>query len=169
MAALFNKQYTIGDLMNIDGTRQTKASNCSVELIKTFHELKNASIVAKFRSFIGGRSIVPAYYVIFKFNVISDTGKKHTVFIRTDPDFNLRNWASNKVQVYCDCEDFKYRSAYTLNQHKSLFLNDKTKVSLGASMIDAPKRKSLTSLLCKHSFAALNWLVNNYANVMKMI
>ena len=99
----------------------------------------------------------------------SGSGSKRTVIVRVNPDFNLQDWESNKVKIYCDCPDFKYRSAYILNQHNSLFLNDRTKLELGSAISDAPKGKAGTTLLCKHAFAALNWLVSNYVNVMKTI
>jgi hypothetical protein len=158
---------TLGELMNIDATRQGKAGSCSVELVKIFHELKPESIPDKIKSSFGGRSIVQIYYVVFKFSVTSDTGKKHTVYIKTTPDFDLVNWENNRAFVYCDCEDFKYRSAYTLNSNNALFENDKTKLSLGPALTTPPKRTP--SLLCKHAYAALNWFVSNYSNLMKTI
>lgn len=165
--AELGKSYTLGDLMNIDSGRQTKAAGCAVELIRIYHELRSESIPDKFKSFFGGKNMLNTYYIVFKFLVTSDTGKKHIVFIKTNPDFDLTNWENNKAQVYCDCEDFKYRSAYTLENNNSLFLNDKTKISLGPAISTPPKRT--TSLLCKHAFAAVKWLVSNYSNIMKTI
>ena len=86
-----------------------------------------------------------------------------------NPDFDLNKWEFNQVQIYCDCPDFKYRSAYLLNQRGSLFLTDRIKINLGASLTDTPKKGSKTSLLCKHAFASLQWLVMNYSNLMKTI
>lgn len=163
------RQYTIGDIMNISADRQGKAGQCQVNFIRTFHELKPENILDKFKALFLGRGVVRGYYVIFKFSVMSDTGHAHTVFIRVDPDFNLQDWSNNKVQIYCDCSDFKYRSAFVLNQRNSLFLTDKIKIALGAAMTDAPKGKTSPSLLCKHGFAALSWLVQNYASVMRTI
>ena len=159
--------YTLGDLMNIDATRQSKANMCTVELVKIYHELEPESILDKFKSYFGGRNMLNTYHVVFKFLVTSDTGKQHTVFIKTNPDFDLMNWDDNKAQVYCDCEDFKYRSAYTLENSESLLLNDRTKLSLGPAVTTPPKRSP--SLLCKHAFAAVKWLIGNYSNIMKTI
>lgn len=167
--SIFGKQYTIGELMNIDEGRQEKASKCSVKLVKTYHELKKESIIDKFRSFFTGDTVINVYYVIFKFEVISETGSTYNVFIRINPDFDLVNWVNNEVKIYCSCADFKYRSAYLLNKNKSLFLNDKIKISLGSALTEAPKGKTKTTLLCKHSYAALLWLVTNYSNIMKTI
>ena len=169
LSSILGVQYTIGELMNIDSGRQERAGYCSVSLVKTYHEVKRESLLDKFRSVFLGRSSVPTYYVIFKLKVTSGSGKSYDVIIRTNPDFNLNNWANNKVQIYCSCPDFKYRSAYLLGRRKSLFLTDKIKTYLGESLTDAPKSKTKTSLLCKHSYAALQWLVNNYVVLMKTI
>lgn len=166
---LFTKKYTIGDLLNVDAIRNEKASLCNVKLVKVFHEVKKEDLLTRLREFFGNKSSVNAYYVIFKLKVTSDTGHAHTVFIRTNPDFNLNDWGSNKVQIYCDCPDFKFRSAYRLNQHGSLFLNNTTTIALGAALTDTPKAKTVTSLLCKHCVAALNWIVSNYSSLMRSI
>lgn len=167
--SIFGKQYTIGELMNIDEGRQNKASQCFVRLVKTYHELKKEGIIDRFKSFFTGETLINVYYVIFKLEVTSETGNKYNVFIRVNPDFNLNNWVNNEVKIYCNCADFKYRSSYLLNKRNSLFLNDKIKISLGQALTDAPKGKSKTTLLCKHSYAALMWLITNYSNIMKTI
>lgn len=157
-------QYTIGELMNIDAKRQLKAKRCRVKLIKTYHHLKRESILDRFRALFRSRTI-NKLYLIFKFEVRSDTGNKHTIYIQTNPDFSLQNWAGNKVKIYCDCADFKYRSAYILAQRNSLFLTGALQSKLGGAENEAPKRIAPT-LLCKHAFASLNWLMNNYQKVM---
>lgn len=169
LGSLVGSQYTIGELMNIDSGRQERASQCFVNLVGTYHELKKESLVDKFRGLFLGKTILPTYYVIFKLNVTSGSGKNYTVIIKTNPDFDLQDWTNNKVQIYCNCPDFKFRSAYLLNKRNSLFTNDKIKTYLGESLSDAPKSKTKTSLLCKHSYAALQWLVNNYVSIMKTI
>lgn len=169
LSALFGDQYTIGELMNIDSGRQQKAAGCIPEFIKTYHELKPETLFDKFRSlFAPGRATVNSYYLIFKFIVTSETGSKQEVLIRTNPDFDLTKWQSNKVKIYCSCPDFKYRSAYILDKRGSLFKNDRINVSLGAATSISPK-KLQTTLLCKHAFSALQWLVQNYQSVMRTI
>ena len=158
---------TLGELMNIDAGRQTKAASCSVELVKIYHEVNSESIPDTIKANFGGHNTINIYNIIFKFIVTSDTGKKHVVIIKTNPDFDLGHWENNIAEIYCDCEDFKYRSAYTLGGSKSLFENDKTKLSLGPALTTPPKRT--TSLLCKHAYAALKWFVSNYANLMKTV
>ena len=161
-------KYSLGDLMNIDKDRQQKAAQCSVVLSEIYHELKPRTLGDRFKSLFGGKNIINSYYVIFKFIVTSDTGSAHTVYIRTSPDFNLNNWDNNKCEVFCDCKDFMYRAAYILGQGNSLFLNDKTKILLGPAITTAPKKMG-TTLLCKHSYAAVQYLINNYYNIMKTI
>lgn len=167
--SLFGKQYTIGDLMKIDSGRQERAAGCKVKLVGTFHELKRENILSKFKSFFSGESTINVYYVIFKFEVTSESGSVYYVFIKINPDFDLTKWQDNQVQVYCGCADFKYRSSYILGKNGSLFLNNKIKSELGQALTEAPKGKTKTTLLCKHSYAALEWLVGNYSNIMKTI
>ena len=166
---LFGRQYTIGELMNIDKARQGRASNCTPILVKIFHTLKQEGVLDKFKSFVTGKTTIKTYYITFKFEVKSDTGNMHYVYIQIDPDFSLKNWSGNRVKIYCDCADFKYRSAYILDKRSSLFVTSKIKMALGSAMTEVPTGKKGTTLLCKHSFAALTWLMNNYSNIMKTI
>ena len=39
--AILSKQYTLGDVMNIDSGRQERASGCVVKLSNVYHELKD--------------------------------------------------------------------------------------------------------------------------------
>lgn len=158
---------TIGELMTIDPGRISKASTCDVQLIKTFHELKPKSLLERFKAWFSGKAVVNSYHVIFKFQVTSTSGKPYSVLIRTNPDFDLINWEDNECKIYCDCPDFKFRSAYVLYQKGALFVNSRIRVELGQAITDKPKRAP--SLMCKHSYAALTWLVKNYASIMKTI
>ena len=162
---------TIGELMNVDPGRQFRAQMCSVSLQKVYHEIRKETLLEKIKSFFLGNSSIRAYYVIIKTSVVSDSGSKHTVLIRISPDFNTNysRLMNNTVQLYCDCSDFKYRSAYILNSRKGLFLNDRIKINLGAALTDKPKTKTQTTYLCKHAYAALQWLVSNYSNLIKTV
>lgn len=160
---------TIGELMNVDPGRQFRAQMCSVSLEKVYHEVRNETLLEKIKSFFLGNSNIRAYYIIIKLSVLSDSGSKHKVLIRISPDFNTSRLMSNSVQIYCDCSDFKYRSAYVLNSKKGLFLNDKITINLGSALTEKPKAKTQTTYLCKHAYAALQWLVSNYSNLIKTI
>ena len=138
LGSLFNRQYTIGELFNIDQGRQEKSLSCSVSLEDTFHELKKETLLDKFKKFFfGSRELINVYYVIFKFKVMSGSGSSYTVFIRTSPDFNLSSMMSNRVEIYCGCADFKYRSAYLLNQRKSLFRSTKSDTQFLEAIVNA--------------------------------
>lgn len=162
------KRYTIGELMSIDQGRQQKAEYCNVELIDSYFSLREETIAQKIKAQLISNNRIKVFYITFKLRVTSDTGHAHTVLLQIDPDFSLKNWSSNKVRVFCDCNDFKFRSAYILNRRNSLFSNDNVKLALGQALTDAPKSSNgtRTTLLCKHAFAALTWLVNNYYNLM---
>ena len=60
-------------------------------------------------------------------------------------------------------------NTYILNQNNSLFATNRTKISLGSAITERPKTKTATSLLCKHAYAVIKWLLINYKNVMKFI
>jgi hypothetical protein len=168
--ALFGKRpFTIGELMNIDYGRQERSQTCTVELEGTYHQLQPETLADKLRSFFTGKTHLLGYFLILKLKVTSLGKEPKTVYIKLNPDFNLNRWESNRVKIYCNCPDFKYRSAYILNERKSLFLNDKTKTELGPSLTDSPKKGAKTSFLCKHAYAALSWLVNNYPSIMRSV
>jgi len=161
------RQITIGELMTIDSGRIEKASGCVVSLERTYHELKKATILDRFKAFFRSTGLVNAYYVIFKLSVVSASGHKYTVIVKVNPDFDLVHWQSNPCKIYCNCPDFKFRCAYTLGQRGGLFVNERIRIELGQAMTDKPKRQP--SYLCKHSYAALEWLIDNYSNIMKTI
>lgn len=167
---LLTKSYTISELMAIDSGRQERASGCSVNLSEIYHEIQRESILEKFKKlFFRDRATMNVHYVIFKFNVSSDTGHNHTVLIKTQPDFLGTEGLNSRVQIFCTCKDFMFRSAWLLNQHKSLFRSDSTEAKLGRAITEKPKSQTSKSLLCKHAFAALSYLQNNYLYIMKTL
>lgn len=169
LASLFAKRWTLSDLMNIDLTRQQKSSSCSVSLVKTYTEITTESIIDKFkRFFTRNKSVMNIMYVIFKFEVLSDTGHSYEVYIRTqyDPGSNL--FMKNIAQVYCNCPDFKFKSAWKLGQHSSLFRSNRTDINLGPSITNAPKKQSSVTL-CKHLYATIMYFINNYNTLMSYV
>ncbi len=169
MPLFVKKPYTIGELMSIDSGRQERAQYCTVEHLKTYHQLQPETLGDKIRQFFLGETHVNAYFLILHLRVTSPGKEPKNVYIKLNPDFNLTKWYDNMVKIYCDCPDFKYRSAYILNERKSLFLNDKVRNELGSALTETPKRGAKTSLLCKHAFAALQWVVENYTSIMRVI
>jgi len=160
---------TIGTLMKIDPGREFKAQMCSVTLSKVYHEVRNETLLEKIKAFFLGKSNIKSYYVILKLLVLSDSGKKHSVILRISPEFNINRILSNSIKVYCDCSDFKYRAAYILNEKNGLFLNNRIKINLGSALTEKPKTKTQTTYVCKHVYAAVQWLVSNYSNLIKVI
>lgn len=169
LSNLFNKRWTLSDLMNIDVSRQQKSSGCSVYLQDTYVEIVNEGILDKFKKFFTrNKSIMNVMYVIFKFYVVSETGHSYEILIRTQYDPHSSLFMKNLVQVYCGCADFKFKSAWELNQHSSLFRSDRTDLELGQSITNAPKKKYGITL-CKHSYAAIMYLINNYNYLMRNV
>ena len=168
LANLFTKRWTLSDLMNIDSSRQQKSSGCSTILQETYIEIKSESIIDKFkRFFTRNKSVMNVMFVIFKFNVTSETGHSYNVYrTQYDPWSNL--FMKNVAQVYCSCADFKFKSAWELNQHASLFRSDRIETELGLAITNSPKKKSSTTL-CKHSYAAVMYLINNYYTLMRNV
>lgn len=167
---VFNRDWTIQDLMNVEAGRAQRASGCMVNFETIYHELKQETILEKFKRFFTRRKDqMNVYYVIFKFKVTSDTGNTYNVFIRTLADPMNSEYMNNRVQIYCGCPDFMYRSAWSLNNHNALFRTSKINSLLGAAIQDAPSGKAKPSVLCKHAYAALNFFVSNYKSLMRSV
>lgn len=170
LSGLFgSRRYTINELMAIDQPRQQKASLCKVRLLSVFYTLKDEDLLGKIKSILKGKKTRKAFYITYKLQVISETKNIYNVFIQLDPDFDLNKGGGNYVRVYCHCADFKYRSAYILGQRDSLFLNGRIKSDLGDAYKTAGKGKRGTTVLCKHAFAAISWLLQNYNNLMRTL
>lgn len=165
---LGNSTLTLGDLMNIDQNRISKGMNCYVELVKVYHLLKPEGLIDKFKKYFLNQTVVKIYRLVFKFKVTSESGNSYDVFILLSPDFDMTNIARNRIKVYCSCNDFKYRSAYTLKHNNSLFENDRIRISLEGALTNSPK-KMPTSPICKHCYSAIIFLIRNYQNLMQTI
>ena len=165
---ILGKPYTLGELMKVDQGRQDRAAKCAVRLDNTFYTLKEETPLSKFKNLFT-KNTLKVFYITLKLAVTSDTGNTHYVYIQIDPDFSLTNWAENRVKIYCDCADFMYRSAYLLDKRDSLFKNEWIRGTLGQAMTEEPKGKRGVTLLCKHSFAAFQWLMANYKQIMSTL
>lgn len=168
LSGLLNKRKTLSDLSSmVDGKRQQGAAGCSVSLESTTYEIKRETVLDKFKQFFTRtKSMMNTLYVTFKFNVMSNTGGNHIVMVRMlyDPDGYLGG--SNIIQIYCDCHDFTFRSAYALNQSGSLFRSQDTDLKLGVALGTAPKAGKTTGGVCKHCSAVLQYLMSNYQYLM---
>lgn len=165
----FNRrQYTLGELAGAsEQNRMQKASACGVQLVGTYHTIEKESIKDKFKNlfkFTGAKKI-NTYYITFNFQVTSDNGTKHHVYIKCLPDFQGHYGGNNPIQIYCDCSDFKFRAAYDLDSKGSLLKTSKTVASLAGAIGQKPKTPG--PIMCKHCIAALQCLMNNYNQLMR--
>lgn len=159
---------TLGDLMNIDQGRISRSANCQVQLDKIYHILKPEGIIEKFKKLFLGTPIIKIHQLVLKFIVNSPSGKPYTVIVQMSPDFDMNNLAKNKIKIYCSCQDFKFRSAYFLKKSGSLFENDRTRNNLGEAAVDSPKKLS-SNPICKHCYSVINYIINNYQNIMQLV
>lgn len=164
-----DKKWTISDIMRVDPARQQKAYGCQAYLQGSFLDIEKEKILDKFkRFFIRSKAVMNTLYVIFKFGVISETGHSYEVIIRTQYDPQGALGMNNLVQIYCSCPDFKFKSAFTLNQHRALFRNSRINLELGPATTNAPIRAPKT-ILCKHAYSALLNLAQNYTYYMRNV
>lgn len=158
--AWYNRELTIGDLMNIDDGRINRSKNLKVKLDSITNVLKEESWLDKlFKLFRRGPKYI--FYKVLKYKVKSDSGNEYTVFIKVSPSFNERRFMANKVQVFCSCPDFMYRAAYELNKTGNLFLNKSTTDHLGIALTTPPTRINPTPI-CKHIYAVMDDFIKNY-------
>lgn len=152
---IFGKSWGLSDMLASDPGRGGRAGSCTVQFLGKQYILGTETLSDKLKNALR-RTQVGTYYIVFKFQVISDTGHTHKVYIQTLPVADL----SGPAKVYCDCNDFKFRCAYVLEQHGSLLRSPKTDSKLGEAITTAPKRASGTCL-CKHAIAAIQELLKN--------
>lgn len=151
--ALFNKTLRIKDLLDIDRGRVDRSQVLKVQLINIYNIVKEENWLGKIlRFFKIKRPLI--FYKVFKYKVSSANGGTYTVLIKVSPGFDKRKFYDNKVQVFCQCADFKYRVAYELNKHDNVYLNKATINELGIALTTKPTRVQ-TSPLCKHLYAAI--------------
>ena len=142
-------------MMNTDPGRGQRASACTVQFLGKQYILSTETLPDRLRNTLK-RSQVGTYYIVFKFQVTSPNGHTHKVYIQTLPVADL----SGPAKVYCDCNDFKFRCAYALEQAGGLLRNPKSDGKLGEAITTAPKSPTGT-ILCKHALAAINELTRN--------
>jgi len=149
----FLRTLKVSDLLDIDASRIERSEKLKVEYIDTYHVLKKESIWDKIKKLFRGKSIL-MFYNIYKYKIHSDSGSVYTVFIKIAPSFDKSKFLSNKIEVFCQCADFKYRVAYWLNQRDNLYRNPEIDEHLGIALTERPT-KITPSNLCKHIYACL--------------
>lgn len=148
-----------------DNVRASGASNCRVELVKTYHEIQTIPIPTRYKNqFAFRKTTMNISYISWLFKVTSGTGSNHKVVIKMQYDPFGYLMSSGGAEVYCDCKDFMFRSAYFLNQRDSLFKNASSLSKLGIAIGQAPK--NLNPIICKHALAAIGYVMSNYSILM---
>jgi hypothetical protein len=87
----------------------------------------------------------------------STTGMRHKGYIRFLPDKRAKYEMGNKVQVWCSCPDFRFRSSFVLSQMGA----SHTPTGIGSDAINAPPRQTNPlglPFLCKHSSACVGYM-----------
>lgn len=162
MKNIFKRQLIIKDLLDIDEGRIDRSKNLKVKLEEIYNTVKEDNWFNKFINFFWNKPKL-IYYKIFKYKVISDSGMKYTVFIKVSPSFEVNKFLSNKVQVFCQCHDFKFRAAYGLSKIENVYLNKTTIEHLGEALKVAPTQVTTTNI-CKHLYAVIVHFKNNIRN-----
>lgn len=151
--ALFYKTFKVSDLLDIDEGRMDRSRDLICRLDNVYNILREDTFFEKLKNLF--RSKKPKmFYKVFKYHIISNSGQSYTVFIKVAPSFNIKNFMDNKIEVFCQCADFKYRVAYMLNQRDNLFRNPNIDAHLGIALTTKPTQVE-TSHLCKHVYRAL--------------
>lgn len=171
MPGFFRKSWTIGDIYKTNQTKRFKSEGCSVTFLEVTRNIEKVPISERWKfMFFRNKTLMNTLSVLFKFSVMSnESGKSYPVFIKVlyDPYGNLM--FEGKIQIYCGCPDFKFSSAYELNNHDSLYRSDSTDIELGPAITTAPKKRKDSGLLCKHSYAALSYFIGNYQKLMSYV
>lgn len=158
--AWYVKTLRIKDLFNVDMGRIERSKNLKVRYVKTYQILKKNTLINKILKFLGLKYML-TFYKVFKYIVQSDSGSQYTVFIKCSPGFD-KKILNNKVQVYCNCADFMYRSAYILNRTDNLYRNKYIDKALGIALTTKPTTvPGGTTVVCKHVYAVLQDFKNN--------
>lgn len=170
MTKFFSRSWAIEDIFNTTQERQFKSGGCSVSYEGVTRHLEKLPIIDRWKSlFFRNKSSMYTLWVTFSFKVTSnESGKVYPIKIRVQYDPYNELVYKGKIQIYCGCPDFKFGSAYELNQHDALYRSEETDLKLGPSITTSPKKRR-GGILCKHSYAAVNYLIENYKTLMSYV
>lgn len=165
---------TLNDLVQIDAGRMDRAAYLIPTLDKVYHIVRKETIWDKVKKFFQrGNTSINMYYTVFAYNVSSPSGGVYRVLIEIQPNFNRAAFFDNVARVYCNCADFKFRYAWELNKRKNLFRNSRISQELGIALQQEPtdktKNSSGGSHMCKHVYAAVKHLADNYDQIIASI
>lgn len=154
------RHLSIRNLLDIDDGRIARSRNLvSVKFDQVYYITRQESILQKLSKLFGRK--VNTIHTIIRYEILSDSGSKYTVLIETNPNFNEKKFLENRIKVFCNCPDFMFRCAWTLNHYDSLYLNASTREILKLALATKPT-KVVPSYLCKHVYACINDLIDNH-------
>lgn len=164
---IWNKTLTTRDLLNISQARKDRAKDLkSVKFIARYVTIVNRPTTGFLRKIISLFKNPVTMSLVYKFEVRSNSGKTYKILIDAPNDLSMESFLKAKLKVFCECADFKYRSAYGLNKTNNLYLNKATKDHLGIAITDEPTKITPTPS-CKHIYATVNYFYANFNSINK--
>lgn len=157
---LFYRQLKIKDLLDIDKDRIKRSSGMIVKHIYTYNILQESTMLGRLLNMFKSKPH-KEFYKVFRYEVKSTSGNTYVVFIKVSPSFSSTKFMNNKIQVFCTCDDFKYRAAYNLNLYGNLFLIPATEKHLGDKPLKIAPKEVSTTPICKHIYAVMNNFKSN--------
>lgn len=128
--------------------------------------------IKSFISKILGTKDTLVVYIVLHFSIKGSTGKVYNIKIKFPYRRNMdkENLFNIPARVYCECADFKYRSAYVLNRIGNIYTNPKIENNLGIALTKAPKVTNPEQLefVCKHTIKVVSRLNTNIRDYLKI-
>lgn len=144
-------------LLLIDKGRIKRSHNYLPVFTNIYYHVQKPS---NFFSKLWGKIFGLVVYKVLRFKV-----GDYSVFIEVSDKETKKSFLDSEVKLMCTCADFKYRSAYGLNKSGNLFRNKDINEHLGVALTDAPTID--TTHICKHVYATINELNQNYTTYVK--
>lgn len=150
----------LAELIQIDKDRIKRSEDIKVELKWNKIVTYNQNLFKKFWRIITRRNIVLVHN-LYKFEVTNKSnGNVNILYLEIEPQKSLNKIMSSRVKVFCQCADFKFRSAYILNQEDNLFRSPKLDEHLGIALT-VPPTKIIPTPVCKHVYAMIDYVRNH--------
>jgi len=147
------------DLLDIDPMRIERSKDMKVTLDwSKILTTPRRGFFSKLWGFLTGNPFIISN--LLRFVVNSPSGSKYTVYVELQPKDTVKKLLKTEVKIFCSCNDFKYRSAYTLGKENNLFLAPSIEKHLGIAITEPPRRVTTTNL-CKHLYAVMMYIKSN--------
>lgn len=155
----------VKDILDIDEGRLSRAKDIQVTLLKTYPLYSEPSnkIIKWLRRLFQRPYIITYAYLFQTVNVKSSSTYK--VIIEIGPQNDYRRVLNSEAKIYCQCADFKFRSAWVLNHTDNLFLNKNIETELSVALDQKPTNMNNTTTSCKHIVAAFGYIKRNFKDL----